>query len=381
MPTPAAPEDALLGSPAEAEDYRIWKQSRDQATTWLPRTVARAARGFVDPVGAAQDEAETRHLASMNPDPGSFTPDIVRKAEPSATPPAEAPPVRYQASQPRPAAESTWAAELTPSDVTQIDRPGATFPAPLPPDVVEANAAARGGGFSEYGRGLGEYIRKLPPEKLAELGFQPAEIQALGVAPAITPGEPPIRPAPKPITITPGEPPVRGPTPPSEFTPYEPSVKPPQMGQTATPSERIARMMAENAKESSQVSAASDPGAQRRVLSQVQEATAEGLRPAATTASRMAQAAEFLSGGANALAAGAAPFAAMGYLGAKEASTMNPEGDLRYMSQQLGRGPLGPAQVGAYADYLQQNPDVLNRLYQDRVISSEMYWALTPPAT
>lgn len=308
------PEDGLLGSPAEAEDYRIWKESRDRATTWLPRTVLSAAGKLAD-------------------------------AATSATP---------------------------------YGQMAALIPPPKPPAPAE-------------------------PLQLGERMPEP-EVR-------ITPGEPPVRPtsvfAPEPITrpfvpqpITPGAPPVRPPPmslptgtvmdytfqkPPTNITPRdipweaaETPTPPPQMGGTATPAERVARMMGETAKEEAAVSArkAADPNLLRRTMSQLQEATAEGIKPPVGRAALLGSAAEFLSGAA----AGVAPFAASMALGGKAFAEMNPEGDLRYMSQQLNRGPLGPAEVGKYADYLRQNPDVLNKLYQERIISSDMYWALTPPA-
>lgn len=344
-----APEDLLLGTPQEAEDYRVWKESRDRASTYLPRKLVQGAEMLVGatPLGTAM--AATVLPKNLTPEGLGLGERVANYGEGTS---------EYAYALPDPA--------LPPRSATEVARMNARA------DAVSAEAekirAARSGSDAVD---IAEHFANRPSDTgvMVAPGQSPPPIQ-------ITPGEPPVRPPPPTMPASASTPPyerelsfANGFEPPTEYaaTPTQP----PKMGGTATPAERVARMMGEDAKTVTQ-----DPSAVRRITSQIQEATAESIRPPLPRASVLSSAADFLSAGA----AGLAPFVGSMALGAHEFATMNPEGDLRYMSHQLNRGPLGPAEVGKYATYLQENPDVLNRLYHDRVISSEMYWALTPPS-
>lgn len=83
---------------------------------------------------------------------------------------------------------------------------------------------------------------------------------------------------------------------------------------------------------------------------------------------RLKSAAALFGEKAAATAAAVAPYAAMA--GLASADEQSPAGDLRYMSYQLGLGPLTPEKVGAkYGAYLMANPEVAAQLADEGVLS------------
>jgi hypothetical protein len=151
-----------------------------------------------------------------------------------------------------------------------------------------------------------------------------------------------------------------------------------------SPSEKIAQRMALEAKDAAYAAeqAKANPGLAERVANKVADfdlqnysAKVDANRAALETSrdGRIANGLDALYDGGKALLLGAAPFAAAAWMGAREAATMNPEGDLRYMSFNLKQGPLNMGKVGQHKDYLLQHPDVTHQLWMDGVLSSEVY--------